>query len=153
MTRRRSTSPTRAARRRSSRSTCPSPAGPAESGTASTTEFGAKAAAVPAPKGKFSATEQGSVELSSEVGDDYVTTTASVKAVFQGKVVGKQSSGTYTITSTDGSGCSGHGTWKAKLAEPAGVAGRTQLEATSSWRNSCSWETACRRSCPLGSIV
>lgn len=80
-------------------------------------EFGAKAAAVPASKGKFSATEQGSVELSSEVGDDYVTTTASVKAVFQGKVVGKQSSGTYTITSTDGSGCSGHGTWKAKLAE------------------------------------
>ena len=79
--------------------------------------FGAKAAAVPAPKGKFTATELGSVELSSEVGDEYVNTTASVKAVFQGKVVGKQASGTYTITSADGSGCSGHGTWKAKLAE------------------------------------
>jgi hypothetical protein len=42
---------------------------------------------------------------------------AAVKAVFAGKVVGKQASGTYEITSADGSGCSGHGTWKAKWAE------------------------------------
>lgn len=79
--------------------------------------FGAKAAAVPAPKGKFNAVEQGSVETASQVGDDVVYGTASVKAVFQGKVVGKRASGTYTITSADGSGCSGHGTWKAKLHE------------------------------------
>jgi hypothetical protein len=79
--------------------------------------FGPKAAAVPAPQGKFTATEQGSVELASAVGDDYVTTTARAKAVFAGKVVGKQASGTYTITPSDSSGCSGHGTWKAKLAE------------------------------------
>jgi hypothetical protein len=77
--------------------------------------FGAKAAAVAAPHGKFNATEQGSVELSREVGEDYVTVTATVKAVFQGKIVGKQASGTYVITPTDGNGCSGHGTWKAKL--------------------------------------
>jgi hypothetical protein len=77
--------------------------------------FGAKAAAVPAPKGKFNAIEQGSVELSKEVGDAYVSITATVKAVFQGKIVGKQASGTYEITPTDGNGCSGHGTWKAKL--------------------------------------
>jgi hypothetical protein len=79
--------------------------------------FGAKAAAASAPQGKFNAVEQGSVETATQVGDDVVYGTASVKAVFQGKVVGKQASGTYTITSADGSGCSGHGTWKAKLAE------------------------------------
>lgn len=77
--------------------------------------FGPKAAAVPAPGGKFKATEQGSVELSKEVGEDYVNYTATLKAVFQGKIVGKQASGTYAITPTDGNGCSGHGTWKAKL--------------------------------------
>ncbi|HEV7615460.1 MAG TPA: hypothetical protein VGO36_04450 [Solirubrobacterales bacterium] len=79
--------------------------------------FGAKAAAVPAPGGKFNASEQGSVEVVSQVGEDVVYGTASVKAVFQGKITGKQASGTYTITSADGSGCSGHGTWKAKLAK------------------------------------
>lgn len=79
--------------------------------------FGPKAAAVPAPQGKFSAVEQGSVETASQVGDDVVYGTASVKAVFQGKVAGKRASGTYAITSADGSGCSGHGTWKAKLHE------------------------------------
>jgi hypothetical protein len=77
--------------------------------------FGAKAAAVSAPQGKFKATEAGSVELSKEVGEDYVTFTATVNAVFQGKIVGKQASGTYAITPTDANGCSGHGTWKAKL--------------------------------------
>jgi hypothetical protein len=77
--------------------------------------FGANAAAVPAPNGKFKAIEQGSVELSKEVGDDYVSYTATVKAVFQGKISGKRASGTYVITPTDGNGCSGHGTWKAKL--------------------------------------
>jgi len=79
--------------------------------------FGAKVAAVPAPKGKFSAVEQGSVETANQVGEDVVYGTASVKATFQGKVVGKQAAGTYAITSADDSGCSGHGTWKAKLAE------------------------------------
>jgi hypothetical protein len=77
--------------------------------------FGPKAAAAPAPKGKFSAVEQGSVETATQVGDDVVAGTARVKAVFAGKIAGKQASGTYEITSTDGSGCSGHGTWKAKL--------------------------------------
>jgi hypothetical protein len=80
-------------------------------------EFGGKAPAVPAPQGKFTATEQGSVETATQVGEDVVYKTASVKAVFAGKVVGKQASGTYVITSADGSGCSGHGTWKAKWAE------------------------------------
>jgi hypothetical protein len=80
-------------------------------------QFGAKAAPVAAPKGKFKAVEQGSAETATQVGEDVEYRIASVKAVFQGKVVGKQSSGTYTITSADGSGCSGHGTWKAKLAE------------------------------------
>ena len=79
--------------------------------------FGAKAPAVPAPQGKFTAVEQGSVETATQVGDDVVAGTGSVKAVFQGKVAGKQASGTYTITSADDSGCSGHGTWKAKLAK------------------------------------
>ncbi len=78
--------------------------------------FGPKAAAVPAPQGKFTAVEQGTVETASQVGDDVVYKTASVKAVFQGKIAGKQASGTYAIASADGSGCSGHGTWKAKLA-------------------------------------
>jgi hypothetical protein len=78
-------------------------------------QFGAKAAPVPAPKGKFSAVEQGSAETSVQVGEDVVSRTASVKAVFAGKVVGGQASGTYTIASADDSGCSGHGTWKAKV--------------------------------------
>ena len=73
--------------------------------------FGDSLGKVSAPNGKFKAVEDSDVNTATDPGTAHITGT------FKGKIEGKKASGTYKVESVDGSGCSGNGTWKAKLYE------------------------------------